>query len=110
MFEDGEFYRAMCLEVSSSKAKLLFVDYGSKHIARFENIMKIPKLLVENEFSITPVNLVDVKLSSGRSISSIDIEETREVLMLTDQFPAYVQKFEKTGSFLIVIPDSEVVF
>lgn len=102
-FSNGEYYRAVCLEASKVDAKLAYIDYGSVCTVDLSCVMQLPAKMLHTCCS----HAVIVKLSSGRSIGSLDFEESRKMLLETNEFEARVDKEGK--KYIVTIDDSLVV-
>lgn len=103
-YTDGDFYRAVCVKVSDSEAKVRFIDYGSDNTVDLKNIAPLQSSLLLPACSHT----VDVKLASKRSIVEIDAHETRGLLSDKNEFFVAIEKSEK--GYSIILEDSLVAF
>lgn len=106
-YDDGCFYRAVCLDASDIDVKVRFLDYGNTLIVENKAVIPLPTKFLYECCSHT----VQVKLASDRPISDIDAEETRESLMEKNLFVAKVELTKHHfPKYLITLNDSCVVF
>ena len=106
-FTDDCFYRAVCLKASDSDASIHFLEYGCVIVVDNKDIMALPTKFLYVSCSHT----VQVKLVSGRPVTDINAEETRERLMEINVFEATVEIVPgSTGKYIITLADDLVVF
>lgn len=105
-FDDGYFYRGVCVKVSEIDMKVHFLDFGNEYVLGIQDVMRMPRQMMRTCCSQT----VAIKLASSRPISDIDANETRELLMRKDKFTAKVDMIPGTTKRIITLDDSLVVF
>lgn len=106
-FEDGYYYRGVCLQNSDSDAKVHFLDYGNDFLAKHESILQLPPHMLYARRS----HSVNIKLASGRPIEDIDADKTVDLLMDANIFEAEVEMLPGSVlNYLVTLDDSLVVF
>lgn len=87
--------------------KVFLLEYGSTHVVGTDGVMPLPSKFIYCCCSHT----VQFTLASGRPISDIDGDETRERLMATNTFDAEVKLIPgPTPKYTLTLDDSLVIF
>lgn len=106
-YEDGCFYRAVCLRTSSENVMVHFIEYGSYNTVNSLDVMPLPLKFLYSCCSHT----VQVKLASNRPISDIDPDKTQDLLQEKNVFEALVELVGgPVYKYLVTLNDGLVVF